>query len=69
MKVCVCIPDSHVPFECLKSFKLLFKVIDYIKKHKTLELEMILILGDFLDMYGLSLYDKDVSLTFAMGIS
>lgn len=49
------IPDSHVPFECLTAYQLLYKIC------KDLKIDLIVILGDFLDVYGLSLYDKDPS--------
>lgn len=48
-----------MPFEDLKAFELVIKVIIYAEKKYGVSLFGLL--GDFLDLYGLSLYDKDDS--------
>ena len=49
------IPDSHVPFECLVAYRLLYLIL------KDVKIDLVVLLGDFLDMYGLSFYDQDPS--------
>lgn len=55
IKTALFIPDSHVPFEDPRAFKILYDIASVLK------IDTVVILGDFLDMYGLSLYDKDPS--------
>ena len=53
LKRAVIIPDCHIPFECHDSFSLLLKVIKLFRPHE------VVILGDFLDCYAASQYEKD----------
>lgn len=50
MKSALIIPDCHIPFEST-NFDLMLQIA------RTLPLSEIVILGDFLDLYGLSFYD------------
>ena len=56
----VFIPDCHHPFCDVKAYRLLIKVMVYIEN--TYGLRGLCILGDFLDLYGLSFWEKDDSL-------
>ena len=47
------LPDSHVPFHCKKYFKLILKILD------TVKFDGIVHLGDCVDLFQLSKYDKD----------
>lgn len=58
-KIAAFIPDCHIPFEDQKAYELMLKVLYYI--NETYKLDNITILGDFLDIYGLSFYEKDPS--------
>ena len=49
------IPDTHIPFES-KCYDIMLKIA------LTLEIHYVVILGDFLDLYGLSFYDKNPEL-------
>ena len=47
------LPDSHGPFHCKKYFKLILKILD------TVKFDGIVHLGDCVDLFQLSKYDKD----------
>lgn len=53
MKLAVVIPDIHVPYHDVAAIKVLCKVI------KSLQPDYLIVLGDSLDFYQLSRFDKD----------
>lgn len=53
------IPDCHVPFEDLKSYEIAMEILLYV--HDNYDLKEIVLLGDFIDIYGLSFHEKDPS--------
>ena len=53
IKNALIIPDCHIPFEDKRAYALMLKVATKLNIHE------VVILGDFLDMYGLSRFDKD----------
>lgn len=55
MKTFLVVPDLHVPFHCPKYLKVIFKIL------KTHSFNGIVQLGDALDFWQLSTYDKDPS--------
>lgn len=55
MEFCLIVPDCHIPFENRHAFELMLQVA------RTLKIKMVVLLGDFLDKYGLSFYEKDPS--------
>ena len=60
MKTWLIIPDTHVPFEDKKAWGLMLKVA------KSLSLQGVILLGDFIDCYSVSSFDKenrDITLT------
>jgi predicted phosphodiesterase len=46
------VPDTHIPFEDKRAFELMLQVC------RSLNIRIVVLLGDFLDMYGVSAYDK-----------
>lgn len=55
MKTGLFIPDCHIPFES-KAYDIMLTIA------ATIELEYVVILGDYLDLYGLSFYAKNPEL-------
>jgi hypothetical protein len=55
MDWCLVVPDTHIPFEDQRAFELMLQIC------RSLKIRIIIILGDFIDCYGLSFYDKDPS--------
>ena len=65
MRKALIIPDCHIPFECLDSYRIMLDVAQAVygkPNTKKPGLEEIVILGDFLDIYGLSRFDADPTL-------
>lgn len=58
-KIAGFIPDTHIPFEDQRAYSLMLKVFKYI--HRKYGLACITLLGDYIDLYGLSFYEKDPS--------
>ena len=56
MDFALIVPDCHVPFENARSFELMLQVC------RSLSIKIVVLLGDFIDLYGLSFYDKDPGL-------
>lgn len=61
VKTALIIPDSHIPFES-SNFDLMLKIARLVPIHE------VVILGDFLDLYGLSFYDKNPDLGDVSGL-
>lgn len=53
MKLAVVVPDIHVPYHDVRALKILIKVIKALQPH------YLIVLGDSLDFYQLSKFDKD----------
>ena len=53
MDFCLLVPDVHIPFEDARAFELMLQVA------RSLRIKMVILLGDFLDIYGLSFHKKD----------
>lgn len=57
------IPDLHIPFEDTRYWNLTMKVFSFVKKKYGLN--QLIILGDFIDLYGLSFFSKDPAIDLA----
>ena len=53
MKLAVVVPDIHVPYHDVRAVRTLCKVIKHLKP------DFLVVLGDSLDFYQLSKFDKD----------
>lgn len=65
MRAALVIPDCHIPFESLEAYQVMLDIAQKLygpKKTNTPGLAEIIILGDYLDIYGLSRYDSDPNL-------
>lgn len=60
MQAVVCFPDCHVPFEDQAAYDIAFQITEHI--YANYELKELVLLGDFIDVYGMSLHDKDPSM-------
>ena len=58
MKIAIIFPDLHIPFEDKRAVDLVFKVVEHIQKNIK-PIDSVTLLGDAIDLYGLSRYDKD----------
>ncbi len=57
IKTALIIPDCHIPFEDVRAYDLMLNVSRSLPR-----IDEIVILGDYLDMYGVSRFGKDPSL-------